>query len=296
MFRIGIIGSDNSHADAFSKLINIPDDKTGEYRYPDCKVVGIFGLDRQRTAEVAKNGKIEFIAEKPEDLMSKVDAVMVVFRHGDLHMQYALPFIEAGVTTWIDKPFTVKTGDAKKVIEAAVKNNTLLAGGSTCKYTYDILMAKNAIENGSRIGKIKTAVVNFPASSESEYAGIHFYGSHLAEMTLTAFGHNPKSVIASENNGCVTAILKYDFCQITMNFIPDSKEYFVILYGEKGTIIREIDISLCYRSGLEKFIEMLRTHKLAEPFEKLYAPVELLNATEKSYKTGTEVTIKGLEI
>ena len=29
MIKIGIIGSDNSHADAFSSLINIPNEKTG---------------------------------------------------------------------------------------------------------------------------------------------------------------------------------------------------------------------------------------------------------------------------
>lgn len=294
MIRIGIIGSDNSHADAFSKLINLPDPETGEYKYPDCRVTGIYGFDKQRTEEVAANGKIDFIAEKPEDLMGKIDAAMVVFRHGDLHMEYALPFIEAGIPTWVDKPFTVKTEDAKVLIEAAKKKNTPITGGSTCKYIYDVMMAKSAAQGGSRIGKLKTAVINFPASLDSEYAGIHFYGPHLADMTMATFGYNPKSVIASESNGCVTAILKYENYQVTMNFIKDSSEYFVVLHGEKGTIVREIDISTCYMMGLEKFIGMLRTGKLPVSHETLYAPVELLNAVETSYRTGKEIEIKGL--
>ncbi|NSW89352.1 MAG: Gfo/Idh/MocA family oxidoreductase [Firmicutes bacterium] len=292
MFRIGIIGSDNSHADAFSKLVNIPDPKTGEFLFPDCKITGIFGLEKKRTEEVAANGKIDFIAEKPEDLMDKVDAVMVVFRHGDLHAQYALPFIKAGIPTWIDKPFTIKNEDALSLINAAREHNTLLTGGSTCKYAYDVLMLKNAVEAGSRIGKIKSAVLNFPATLENEYGGIYFYGAHLAEMTMAAFGYNAKSVVANENNGSVIATVNYENYQVVMNFIPDSKEYYAIVYGEKGTMFREIDISFVYRLGFEKFVEMLRTKKLPMPLEHLYAPVALLNAVAESYKSKKEVALK----
>lgn len=291
MFKIGIIGSDNSHADSFSQLVNLPDKQTGEFLYPDCKVVGIYGLEKERTEQVAKEGKIKFIAQNPEDLIGKVDAVMVVFRHGDLHLQYALPFIKAGIPTWIDKPFTIKNEDARKLIDAARKYNTLLTGGSTCKYAYDVLMAKNAVEKGNKIGKIKSAVLNFPATLENEYGGLYFYGAHLVEMTLAIFGYNPKSVLASEQNENVFAMVKYDNYQVAMNFIPGSKQYYAVLYGENGTMIREIDISFVYRLGFENFLELLRSGKQDTSLEHLYACVELLNGVVKSYKTGTEVML-----
>lgn len=256
-----------------------------------CKVVGIFGLEKERTLQVAQSGGIEFIAEKSEDLIGKVDAVMVVFRHGDLHVKYALPFIEAGIPTWVDKPFTINNEDAIKLIEAAKENNTLLTGGSTCKYTHDITTIKSIVENGSRIGNVKSAVINFSAELENEYGGIYFYGAHLVEMTMAAFGYNPKSVVASENNGSVTAIVNYDNYQVTMKFIPGSTEYHAILFGENGTILREIDISTCYLKGFEEFVNMLRTGKLPIPLEHLYAPVELLNAVVKSYTEKAEVIL-----
>lgn len=292
MFRIGIVGSDNSHAEIFSKLVNLPDPKSGQSLFPDCKVVGIYGLEKERTKQVARDGSIDFIAEKPEDLMGKIDAVMVVFRHGDLHAQYALPFIKAGIPTWIDKPFTIKNEDAKEILAAAKVHHTLVTGGSTCKYASDVLMAKNAVQNGSRIGKIKTATINFPSTLENEYGGIYFYGAHLVEMTMEIFGYNPKAVIASENNGCVTSILKYEQYQVTMNFIPDSKEYFVTLFGENGTIIREIDISIVYKLGFEKFVEMLRTQKMPIPLDNLNAIVETFNSLVQSYTTKSEILIK----
>lgn len=290
MFKIGIIGSDNSHAEVFSKLVNLPD-SNGYFQFPDFRVTGIFGLESERTAQVAQDGAIEYIAEKPEYLIGKVDAVMVVFRHGDLHKEYALPFIKAGIPTWIDKPFTIKNEDALELINTAKKNNTLLTGGSTCKYTYDILMVRNAVQKGGRIGKIKSAMLNFPATLENEYGGIYFYGAHLAEMTMAAFGYDAKSVIASEKNGNVVATVKYDNYQVVMNFIPGVREYYAVVFGENGTMMREIDISICYMKGFEEFAGMLRTGKIPIPLEQLYAPVELLNAVVKSYQTGTEVVL-----
>ena len=291
MFRIGIVGSDNSHADAFSKLVNIPDEKTGEFLYPDCRVTGIFGLEKERTQQVALEGKIDFIAEKPEDLLGKVDAVMVVFRHGDLHAKYALMFIEAGIPTWIDKPFSIRNEDAKKIIAASMKYNTPVTGGSTCKYAYDILTIKNAVENYNRIGKVKSAMINFPAEMENEYGGLYFYGAHLVEMTLAAFGYEPKSVTASEKNGNVVALVKYDQYQIIMNFIPGSSEYYAVVFGEKGTMFREIDINISYKLGFDKFVEMLRTGVMSFPLKNLYTSVVLLNAILESVKSGAEVIV-----
>ena len=297
MYRIGIIGSDNSHALAFAKLVNFPDEKTGSYLFPDFRITGIFGLESTRTKEVAENGNIEFIAAKPEDLLDKVDAVMVVFRHGDLHLQYALPFIEKGIPVWVDKPFTIKNEEARTLIEKAKQNNVLITGGSTTKYTPDIDLLKNAVEKGcSRIGKVKTAVINFPAELVNEYGGIYFYGHHLVEMTLKEFGYNPVSVTASENSGCVAAIVRYDSYQVTMNFIPDNHEYYAVLFGEKGTFIREIDITGSYLNGFEKFALMLRTGEMPESFDNLYGPVDLLNSSVESYTKGAPVEIKGLSL
>lgn len=295
MYRIGIIGSDNSHAIAFSKLVNLPDEKTGQFLFPDFKVTAIYGHESKRTEEVAAAGEISKIVSKPEDMIGQVDAVMVVFRHGDLHLQYALPFVEKGIPVWVDKPFTIQNEEAKVLIESAKKHHTLITGGSTTKYISDVLMIKNAVDTGeSRIGDIKTALINFPAELDSVFGGIHFYGHHLVEMTLAAFGYKPKSVFASENNGCVAAIVRYDKYQVTLNFVPKNNEYYAILFGEKGTIIREIDIAGSYRNGFEKFAEMLKTKQMPETFEQLYAPVELQNAIVESYTKGLPVNLQGL--
>lgn len=289
MFRIGILGSDNSHALAFSKLTNIKDENNGEYLYPDMRVTSIFGLDKEQTEKVAREGKIEYIADSPEDMMDRVDAVMVVFRHGDLHAKYALPFIEAGIPTWIDKPFTIKNTDAKQLIDAANKHNTLLTGGSTCKYAYDVVMLKNTVDMIKQKGESFIGAVNFPADLESEYGGIHFYGPHMAEMVMTIFGYDVKSVTTSVVNDSIVAVAKYDNFQVTMNFTKAATKYYGVIYSGEKTVVREIDISIIYRLGFDEFVKMLRTNKRPLELSKLLAPTVLLNAIDDSIKSGKEV-------
>jgi predicted dehydrogenase len=293
MFRLGILGSDNSHAEIFSKLVNLPGEKGTESLFPDMKATCIFGLDEVRTRQVAEDGMIPFIVKSPQEMIGKVDAVMAVFRHGGLHLQHVLPFIRAGIPTWVDKPFAISNEDARVMLQDAARCGTLLTGGSTCRHTYDVLALKNAYRNGSRAGNIHAAVMNFPATVENEYGGIYFYGAHLSEMATEVFGNDAKSVVATKTNGMVTAIVKYDKLQLVLNFLPDCKSYHAVLYGDQGTVLREIDITNCYIRGFERFAEMLRTGKAPLSAEDMFAPVELLNAVRESYETGREVFLKG---
>ncbi len=291
MFKVGILGSDNSHALAFSKLVNLRDEKTGEYLFPDVRIVGIYGHDREQTEKVAKEGNLEFVADKPEDLMGKVDAVMVVFRHGNLHAQYALPFIKAGIPTWIDKPFTIKKEDALKLIEAADAGNVLVTGGSTNKYLPDVIELKNSVENDPEMGSILTGALSYTSYLDNEYGGIYFYGPHLVEMTMAVFGYDAKSVYAKTDGRNINAIVGYDRYNVVMNFIDSWRGYFGIVHGSKKTVAREINTADGYRLGFEKFAEMLRTGRRPFSLDKLLMPTIMLNALDRSMKTGREVLL-----
>ncbi len=293
MFRLGIIGSDNSHADAFAELVNRPDPHTGKYLFPDFRVVGIYGPDPVRTAEVAKNGDIPFIAPTPGDLIGRIDAAMVVFRHGGLHLPHALPFLEAGIPVWVDKPLTVSAKDARTLIDAAAAKGLPLTGGSSLKFIPDVLQAKRAADGDTRIGKLRTATIDFPATLENEYGGLYFYGPHLVEMALKIFGCRPKSVLASATGGCVTAIVRYEDYQVTLDFIPGAQEYHVVMHGEKGTWIREIDLTDLYRYEFEHFAQAMRSGRTDDTAQELYAPIEMLDAILASLASGQAVPLLG---
>jgi len=294
MVRIGIIGSDNSHALTFAKLFNLGQGATAPADY---RVVAIYGTDPARTQEVAQAGAIDWIADKPEDMLGKVDAVMVVWRHGDLHAPSALPFIEAGVPTWVDKPFAIKVEDAKAMIGAARTHHTPLTGGSTLKHALDTLAFRELLwAPGARsILPLVAATLNYHAALENEYGGIYFYGSHLAELTMNLFGFDARSVVAVEHAGNVAAVVKYDGFLVVMNFLEKAKGgNYAIAYGENGSLVREFDHTTDYQQGVINFVKMLQTRESPLPLENLLLPVVLLKAVDLSRLEHREVALSEL--
>ena len=192
MFRIGILGSENSHAMAFSKMFN-GIDKNYEGEFDDMCVVGTFGTDDASNKALIEQAGVQFIADKPEDLLGHVDAVMVTARDGKYHAEYAHPFLEAGLPAFIDKPFTVGLDKADELLTAARESGALLCGGSSLKYLDEM----NAL---ARFRQSKTVVggnVTAPINMVNPYGGFYFYAQHLVEMVCEIFGRFPKNSTAS---------------------------------------------------------------------------------------------------
>lgn len=293
MIRIGILGSDNSHALAFSMLCNIPDEN-GDYLYDDVRVTAIYGHDDdpEHTKKVAEEGKIELIAEKPEDFIGKVDAVMVVTRSGALHVPLILPFVEAGYPVWLDKPVASSIEDVKKLKEACERNKTLITGGSTLKYNYDILALKNRINNKA-FGTLLGGAMNFPGDLESKYEGLFFYGSHLVEMMLSVFGYDVKSVYAtSVKSSRIGVLAKYNDFTVSLSYLAEAKEYLLTVYGSEKSYTIPMDMAVIYKLGFAKFIEMLKTKRMPLSFDDLVKPVYVIDAILKSIKENREVEIE----
>ena len=68
MIRIGLIGVNTSHADAFSRIFN------GDGDAP----AAIWGQDADRVAELADRHRIERVVAEPVDLLGEVDGVLLV--------------------------------------------------------------------------------------------------------------------------------------------------------------------------------------------------------------------------
>ncbi len=292
MFRIGIIGTENSHAMAFSKILNLPDEHTGKILYPDARVVAVYGPDKEPAELVAKEAKVDCIVNSPEELIGKVDAVMLTSRKGSVHYGYAMPLIEKGIPMFIDKPFTIKPEEARALIAAAKKNGVPLTGGSGCKLAYDTLLLRNTVRDLKAKGEMITGCINFPADPDDGNDGFFFYASHLTEMALTVFGYDIRSVMAFEKNKSRVVVCRYDDYDVTFNYTKDDHTYTAVIYAKSGNTVRYIDISLIYWHEVEHFIHMLRTGEMYQPYEELIKPVFVINAIEESVKTGREVAVE----
>jgi predicted dehydrogenase len=293
MYKIGILGTCNTHAEIFSELFNKYQDNQNNfdfYGFGRARVDYIFGFDLEKTKEIAAAHSIQNIVTDVSEMYDNVDAAMVIFRHGMYHAQYAIPFLNRKIPVFVDKPFTISEIDALSIIEAAEKNETPLMGGSSLKYAPDTMIIKELLLNEKQ--SIRTAVLNFAATTENPYGNLHYYGTHLVELALEIFGYDCISVNSFEKNGTVTSVLGYDKYNITLNFIPDSKRSYCVVFTEKDTIIREIDLSLVFKEQMHRFMDMLDNRVMPQDLSCLYKSVKVVNAVIRSYEKNREVVLK----
>jgi predicted dehydrogenase len=290
MFRIGILGTENSHAAAFTKIFNAAS-ADGKFEYPDMKVVMIGGNYADQNAALAAKYNLA-VAENPLDMLGKVDALMVTARDGKYHAGFARPFIEAGLPVFVDKPFTSDPDEALELVRLAKKKGVPLSGGSSVKYAPDVValrdfVAANEIHGGS---------IAAPLNMVNEYGGFWFYSSHLTEIMLTIFGYNPESVYAQANKNDITVIAKYGKYSVSNHFNDGCKTYFAAAYSKTSADARVINIETCYKSECDVFANMLRTGHMDQPYSELIAPVYYIDAVKRSYETGASISLKFPEV
>lgn len=285
-YRIGIIGSENSHARAFAKVF------AQEKDFRDMQVVAVYGDEGVEPSQrVREHFPEAVIVDRPEDMLGRVDAVMITSRDGKHHFPYAKAFLEAGIPMFMDKPFTVDPSETREMVALAKKNNVPMCGGSSLKCCPDVVaLGKKRQALGENI---ITGYASAPLSPNSPYSGFYFYASHLVEMCLEVFGWEPEAVTARQRDGQVTAIFHYVDFDAVCAYTPDCARYFVQLTGKNDVLeAKEIDLAPAYYLEAEEFVQMLRTGRMPYRYDQLMEPVFCMNAIEESYKTGKTVRIQ----
>ena len=277
MYKIGIIGSENSHAAAFSEIFNLSG------TYDDVRVTAIWGEDMEASQKIAEKCHVEIV--KPMDMLHEVDAVMVTSRNGALHWGYVRPFIEAGKPAFVDKPLANDYAEAKAIIDLAAEKHVPLVGGSSLKLIADTLALKAAADEAKAKGELLGGNVYAPVSLDNPYGGFYFYSSHLIEIALTIFGYDPVAVNAVKTKAGIAAVLEYAGYAVTLNYTESAYKYGGVVLTGGGVSGREINMGDAYAREVESFVHMLRTGESDIPARNLALPVRVLNAIEASYTT-----------
>jgi hypothetical protein len=283
VYKIGIVGSDNSHAVVFSQIANGVD---GENYVPGFKVTHLFGLDDKRNKEVAEKGKIENIVSDINEMIGKIDIAFIEFRHGGLHLEYAKPFIENKVPVFVDKPIAATTSDARKLIHLAKENQVLLTSFSTLRFTNVVQELK---KNFEKEDPVFLSVLG-PGDMQSEYGGLIFYGIHCTEIFNEISGTGVKEVYSIRKNGNIIATLLHEKLIGTIKIAPEMPYLFSIeILTKKSYFSSKVDIESCYKNGMIKIKEMLDKKQLVLSENEMFEPVAAVKAIEGSILSGKKV-------
>ena len=155
--RVGMIGLDTSHCTAFTKALNDPSagNEFGGYRVVAAYPNGTIDIEDyvkkipEFTKEVKEQG-VEIVGSI-EELLDKVDVVLLTCIDGNRHLEQTLPVLKAGKRLFIDKPMAASLKDAITIFETANHYNVPIFSSSSLRY----INGSQEIANG-KIGKVKT--------------------------------------------------------------------------------------------------------------------------------------------
>lgn len=195
--NIGAVGIDTSHLPEFTRRIR----ELHEASETPCLVTHYLDVERHGwpvAEDVDKwKSQAEELGARPakslEELLEAVDGVMVLAIDGNRHMELALPCLERGLPTYIDKPLTCSGEEAKRLLAAA------RAGKAPC-YSASSLRFIAELESLDResLGDVVVIDAYGPGELNPAMEGLFHYGVHTIEMVDAIWGPGVKRVAAIE--------------------------------------------------------------------------------------------------
>ena len=105
MYKVAILGCENSHANNFLKAV------IQDKLVTDVEFVGVYSYDPEAAAKLNAEFGVP-VADSYDAFVGKVDGIIITARHGDNHYKYAKPYLDSGIPMFIDKPITCTEEDA----------------------------------------------------------------------------------------------------------------------------------------------------------------------------------------
>src|SRR5947199_3933955 len=157
MIKLGVLDFDTSHVGEFTKRLNHVGVKEDQWVDGAEVVIGCPGESKimperipDYTDEIKKLGVA--LVDKPEEMIGKVDGMLIESQEGAPHWERARPFLEAGLPCFIDKPFTCSVADARNIIELADKKKAPVFSSSALRYAPELVEFVSDTKHGKTHG------------------------------------------------------------------------------------------------------------------------------------------------
>ena len=206
--RIGIIGLDTSHVIEFTKLINDPH---APPPLDGCRVVCAFpqGSPDIQSSVSRVPGYIEQmrgmgvdIVESIDELIGRVDAVLLESHDGRPHLEQVIPVLKAHKPVFVDKPFAGSLVDVLTIFELVKRYKTPLFSSSSLRFAKNALAARR----GELVGEVLGCDTFSPCTLEPTHPDLYWYGIHGVEQLFTVMGTGCQSVARSSTEQCDIAV------------------------------------------------------------------------------------------
>jgi hypothetical protein len=172
--RIGVIGM-GFVSFSWSDLMEgtSPGSRNGNFGTPilNMDITHVWNSNRKAGEEFA--GRMDAkVCDKFDDMIGEIDGVIFSgWNEIPVHHLLAKPFLEAGIPTYIGRPFAYSLRDIDELLETAAKYNTPIMATAKFEHYKEIPALKSKIKN---VGKIKVVQVDAASGDFPKHLHIQF--------------------------------------------------------------------------------------------------------------------------
>ena len=241
------------------------------------KVTHIWTDNPEDAKHIALATKIPNIVEKPEDVIGKVDAVIIPTDRGDEHVWRAEPFIKAGLPVFVDKPLADNVSDLKTFIKWK-KEGAKILSSSSFRYSKEYAPY---FTSTYELGDLRYINMTMAKSWER-------YGIHALEPVFKITGPGYVSVQnTGDKDHNIVHLVHKNGIHVNLAVIYDSAASEIKLVGTKDSVTVPFkDSYYSFYKQLETFVDYVETGVEPYSFDETVELMEIIIAGIRSREEG----------
>ncbi|GHU74368.1 hypothetical protein AGMMS49992_15610 [Clostridia bacterium] len=238
---------------------------------PGVQVTHIWTDDPADAEKVAAASCVPEVCAHPEDVIGKVDAVIVATDKGFEHVARCRPFVEAGLPIFVDKPMVDNLEDLR-VFCRWVDKGAVILSTSCMRYAKEYAPYRLSTHD---LGSLRYLNITMAKSWER-------YGIHALEALYPIVGPGFVAVRNVGEVGRDIVVMEHECgAMLSAAVIGDMSGGFghMLLAGTEGSVsVKMSDTFYCFRAQLAAFVNYLRTGDRPFPFDETVELMKLLIA------------------
>ena len=281
MIRLGMLDLDTSHAVEFSKRLNhkvVAQDQWVDGAQVVLACPGVSKIMAERipgfAKAVAEDCGVKLV-DRPEDMLGKIDGLLLEGNDGSSHLERARPFLEAGIPVWIDKPLAWTVKDAEAIAALSAKKNAPVFSASSVRYALEVQALHAAREE---LGAPVAVEAYFAQAKKDNIPGWFFYGIHAVELLFAILGPGHGKISYTKGDGAEAVSCPWrggalgTVVALTKGTKPSGFTYF----GEKGMRHCVIAGAYGYRELLKQIVAFFQARRSLVAIEETIETIRFI--------------------
>lgn len=285
--RLGIVGTDTSHAREFTRILNDPNDKD---HVAGARVIAAWeGGSPDIEQSASRRDKIAaelrdrwHVTIYPDiaSLCKNVDAVLLESLDGRVHLEQARQIFAAHKPVFIDKPLSDSLAGAREIAKLAKQNGVAWFSSSSLRYAGWV----QDLRSPENLGVMAWG----PGPQEAhQKLDLSWYAIHPIEVLYTLMGPGCEEVSRTSTPDADVIVGRWKNGRIgTVRAIRPYSDYGAVVFRNKQILQSPEKAEFSYKLLVERIVQFFQTGQPPVPNDVTLEMFEFMDAAQRSQKSG----------